>query len=1085
MDSRPNELVATSSVTQTSRHEFPSRPVSRQRSLSSSQISVTTLAHKFASPVAARTRHRVGPLANSTFDLGLPTVNHRVSHINVPHNSRDTIIASSETPVDAELESEGNHSNLAFDDIMNEIKALQNQFGDLSSHYDQLSRQSNQQALQLNQQTTDTAACIARLQNLGTCVVKGFNDQRTLLGETVERTLNTRLKDLSTELQEHTKTMFGDFEHRIVRDAVDKAIEPRIQEINVDIENRTRTMLNDFEGRVTQEVVELAQRRCDDQLEVHVNHHQRIDAKVEDIDNQNMCIRRNVGQLYKLYGQVSDLDDNHNDLAARVTTLENLRNADSRPVSVVPSVGSSIPSDPPLMTPVPPSNTPPVPGTPEPAPDPVGGLPPDPPPGDDSTVVDSSSPNNFYPYHKDMPPKLLDFALKEHVNPVPSAYLVPNPLVTERIAVLRRLAKADPRYHSSSLIPLNSTTWFSSSISSAPHEIMNPFVVLADSLPVVSNTMTGTLTHVFHWLLTHRKQNIKAFAPAKNGLKLDLNFKYDGSSNPKLWHEFIIKFLNFCDLHNLGGEESDWQRIQLLFACMEGAARAFFERNVLSPLQKFAEWSFILIVDCLQNQFVIDEATATAQIMFDSLIQNELSLPDYIDERTFWASFLPIPPDDSTFRARFMQGLKPSIACDIANRGYDRRTCDFNRLAVEAKRSVAHANRKKIFDKEINLQHSMNLVYQAVANKSVVNSNHRDTIPTKTPYNRPPSRTRFRSRQASPVPRIHPGSRQNVRSPSPKPNAMAINTRTCYICQSADHLQRECPLNPRASKSPAPAVREVIESGHIIPDPETSGLFERVIASPIPRSHRTADVYRIDEHHGEEEYHYSDDEINDDNHISNHFGEDDTPYSHGLHLIELVDCNAVAPKIPSSSKPPIKVHTGTNSLKAERPERPAELKKPLSVYATINGVRAHLLLDSGAEVDLISPSFIDQCKNAEVHRLDKQLGLGMAVEGSHSTITYGAWIKIQIGPFSVSRHYMDVQKCSKYDGILGIPFMTKHNISLCLGPKKSFSIGDFQFPNEFKNGDGDQPVTKCPKTTRPPLRVTFESKTQGSNISPQ
>ena len=109
-------------------------------------------------------------------------------------------------------------------------------------------------------------------------------------------------------------------------------------------------------------------------------------------------------------------------------------------------------------------------------------------------------------------------------------------------------------------------------------------------------------------------------------------------------------------------------------------------------------------------------------------------------------------------------------------------------------------------------------------------------------------------------------------------------------------------------------------------------------------------------------------------------------------------------------------------------------------YMCINGQKAHVLLDGGSMLDMVSANF------APVHKLNmfqlkKPVKLQMATSGSCSVINYGAQAKLQVGGFKQSR-YFDVVNLDRYHVILGTPFLKEHGVMLNYAGHGSFKLND-------------------------------------------
>jgi hypothetical protein len=117
-------------------------------------------------------------------------------------------------------------------------------------------------------------------------------------------------------------------------------------------------------------------------------------------------------------------------------------------------------------------------------------------------------PNDKYPYHPLLHPRLLDIALKQYINPIPSSQSSLNPELVEYIGKLRDIAQLDPSYNEPVLKP--ASTAHSTSVSSADSEgFTSPFLVPGDaiSLSKVHPTFSGTLSMAFLRLIQLRDQD--------------------------------------------------------------------------------------------------------------------------------------------------------------------------------------------------------------------------------------------------------------------------------------------------------------------------------------------------------------------------------------------------------------------------------------------------------------------------------------------------------------------------------------------------------------------------------------------------
>ncbi|KAI0077320.1 hypothetical protein K474DRAFT_1572399, partial [Panus rudis PR-1116 ss-1] len=112
----------------------------------------------------------------------------------------------------------------------------------------------------------------------------------------------------------------------------------------------------------------------------------------------------------------------------------------------------------------------------------------------------------------------------------------------------------------------------------------------------------------------------------------------------------------------------------------------------------------------------------------------------------------------------------------------------------------------------------------------------------------------------------------------------------------------------------------------------------------------------------------------------------------------------------------------------KRPEYTPELYCCLEAYVEVNGVRAFALFDSGSTFDSMTPGFATQIK-ANLITLANPIRVQLAVKGSHTALNNGTFARCRVGPIDV-QHYFDISNIDHYDLVLGMPFLTTHDVSL-------------------------------------------------------
>ena len=131
----------------------------------------------------------------------------------------------------------------------------------------------------------------------------------------------------------------------------------------------------------------------------------------------------------------------------------------------------------------------------------------------------------------------------------------------------------------------------------------------------------------------------------------------------------------------------------------------------------------------------------------------------------------------------------------------------------------------------------------------------------------------------------------------------------------------------------------------------------------------------------------------------------------------------------------------------------------LAGYWEIDGVKAHCLLDSGSEGELLSLEFM-WATGIKTFALEQPIALQSACIGSQSMVNYGTHATIKIG-HKVVKEYFDIANVEHYDTILGIPFLRKMGIVLDFRTPGIVQIGNKVIPtrkvsfDESKNTDNN------------------------------
>ncbi|KAJ8457451.1 hypothetical protein ONZ45_g18306 [Pleurotus djamor] len=107
---------------------------------------------------------------------------------------------------------------------------------------------------------------------------------------------------------------------------------------------------------------------------------------------------------------------------------------------------------------------------------------------------------------------------------------------------------------------------------------------------------------------------------------------------------------------------------------------------------------------------------------------------------------------------------------------------------------------------------------------------------------------------------------------------------------------------------------------------------------------------------------------------------------------------------------------------------------PIVVTVNINKQPATALLDSGSLGDFMSLTFAERLK-LKTFELDRPLPVQLAVQGSRSHVNHGCKARLEYQDIDESR-YFDIINLSKYDLILGTPWLFQHRVTFGVNPSR-------------------------------------------------
>jgi len=92
--------------------------------------------------------------------------------------------------------------------------------------------------------------------------------------------------------------------------------------------------------------------------------------------------------------------------------------------------------------------------------------------------------------------------------------------------------------------------------------------------------------------------------------------------------------------------------------------------------------------------------------------------------------------------------------------------------------------------------------------------------------------------------------------------------------------------------------------------------------------------------------------------------------------------------------------------------------KCISGYVKIGGMRAHVLVDTGSEVQLMAARFAT-ATGIKIRCLKTPVGLRLATAGHNSSIRFGCEAEMKVGEKKIHT-YWDIERLDHYDAIPGI-----------------------------------------------------------------
>ncbi|KAF8693079.1 hypothetical protein AX14_002337 [Amanita brunnescens Koide BX004] len=578
--------------------------------------------------------------------------------------------------------------------------------------------------------------------------------------------------------------------------------------------------------------------------------------------------------------------------------------------------------------------------------------------------------------------------------------------------------------------------------------------------------------------------------------------EYIGGESIDAFLRFLREFLVYLINYNLMKPEADAHRVSLLGSALKDRALRWYQHTI--HLNADGDWTFELAMIELKRYFVKDVSSRDAATRFDRLSQKQRTVTELKKDLERLSQQMIQTPSDYDMSRRFLNALKPEIAGTVVRYGINSENSD-----MEAIFEMAKSIEQGMFYEE--RQHT-----EYGGSKNAKEASNRPTT-SKSGY-----RMRTTTRDDKPAPFKRKGqqtSRRNGREM--KQTGPHMKTVECFLCKQKGHYSNECPKRAPGRRSAnaeeteadeklANAVKEDLsetEEEEIFSKGEDEGspdeqeeqqesssnedglsLEDWTCAARLTAESEEDSADSASE--DEDDYIVYRGEPRSDNdrrlidwsrtrgmsrRPEEMGSEDEAEYIAGLEQYCLATYLARDETQARSSKvneqPSEQVAYRQRATKelgpfkiGDGPKRNFRCVGVIEGYMRINGHKAHVLLDGGSTLDMISANFAAVHK-LEMFQLKKPLKLQMATSGSCSVINYGAKAELHVGALKEQR-YFDVVNLDRYHVILGTPFLKHHGVLLNYDGHGSFRLKGSWF--QVKDEEFSNPLSKKGEKTDEP-----------------
>jgi hypothetical protein len=510
---------------------------------------------------------------------------------------------------------------------------------------------------------------------------------------------------------------------------------------------------------------------------------------------------------------------------------------------------------------------------------------------------------------------------------------------------------------------------------------------------------------------------------AQNHVKVDHNHipRYDGTRGVRDLERYVTQFLDHFEMTNMLSPEEGMEKHRILMfgSRLAGAAHEFWIRNISG---RASSWTLIDVVQALEAQFIPMTLYETAKEQFDRFRQKTgesvqsayLRLQEYSESMMYEAS-----PYEMKYR--FFHGVRDEIRGQLAHDDCSPEKGrwalrDMVKMAINIEEGIEKSKPRSSRAQAYNDRVSTNKPNYADERKKRHNSPRPGDRHQKHDR-RHRERDNNDGKRKEPVGDHHKPTNQVDRKPNsgiPRPKGRYVVNKDvskdqCLKCHKRGHWAQDCPMVYRGNAVIDPSAatgRELTEAAlneHSEAAESVNLKAMEINTNPNPAADDSNESY---DGNGPPTNYSSINYALSSSAITICEPDDITKY----------DCRVQGVGVPNPDKI---LHRNRVFTSDGRMNRFANVNcESISGYIPIGKLRAHVLIDTGSEVQMMSANY---AKTADIPilPLDRPIGLRLATVGHKSTITHGCEAEMVVGQNKILT-YWDIGRVDHYDAILGI-----------------------------------------------------------------